>query len=42
MGRFNMGSTIILLFEPGRVVLHTSLQPGSTVRMGEVIGSLVG
>lgn len=42
MGRFNMGSTVIVLFEPGRVVLHSSLQPGSTVRMGQVIGSLAG
>lgn len=40
MGRFNMGSTVILLFEPGRVTLRPSLQPGATVRMGEVIGSV--
>lgn len=42
MGRFNMGSTVILLFEPGRVTLHPSMRPGAAVRMGEVIGSLVG
>jgi len=37
MGRFNMGSTVILLTEPG-CEWSDSLQHGSTVRMGELIG----
>lgn len=42
MGRFNMGSTVVLLFEPGRVEFAASLQAGATVRMGELIGTLTG
>lgn len=37
MGRFNMGSTVILLVEQG-VGWDNSLCEGSTVRMGELIG----
>jgi phosphatidylserine decarboxylase len=40
LGRFNMGSTVILLFAPGAIALSPSLQPLSTVRMGESIGEL--
>ncbi|MCP4286538.1 MAG: phosphatidylserine decarboxylase [Gammaproteobacteria bacterium] len=42
MGRFNMGSTVILLF--GREAVHWShsLQAGAKVRMGEEIGRLEG
>ena len=38
MGRFNMGSTVILLFPPNSIEWHPSLAPGKTVRMGEVLG----
>jgi phosphatidylserine decarboxylase len=38
MGRFNMGSTVILLFGPGRVSWDTSLSPERVVRLGERIG----
>ncbi len=38
MGRFNMGSTVILLFPEGRATWDPALQPGKTVRMGESMG----
>jgi len=38
LGAFEMGSTVILLFEPGRVALASRLAPGERVRVGEVIG----
>jgi phosphatidylserine decarboxylase len=38
MGRFNLGSTVILLFEPGRVRLDETLAPGSKVRLGQRLG----
>lgn len=38
LGAFEMGSTVILLFEPGRVVLSSSVVPGARVRVGEAIG----
>jgi len=38
MGRFNMGSTVILLFEPGRIAWRESLLAGDPVRLGERIG----
>lgn len=40
MGRFNMGSTVILLFPPGRVGWSDQFVAGSTVRVGEAIGHL--
>jgi phosphatidylserine decarboxylase len=40
LGRFNMGSTVILLFPPGAVRIAGHLTPGRTVRMGETLGSL--
>jgi phosphatidylserine decarboxylase len=40
LGRFNMGSTVILLFEPNRVRWHPQLQAGSVVRLGQSIGTL--
>jgi phosphatidylserine decarboxylase len=40
LGRFEMGSTVILLFEPGRVKWDDSLQPESVVRMGKRIGEI--
>lgn len=39
LGRFNMGSTVILLFEPQRVRWLPSLRSGSVVRLGQTIGS---
>ena len=38
MGRFYLGSTVVLLFEPGRVEWFPELGPGSAVRMGQAIG----
>ncbi|HSP18231.1 MAG TPA: archaetidylserine decarboxylase [Myxococcaceae bacterium] len=38
LGRFEMGSTVILLFEPGRVVWDAAMRPGAVVRMGQRIG----
>jgi len=38
MGRFYLGSTVVLLFEPGRIEWLDDLAPGSTVRMGQAIG----
>jgi len=38
LGRFNMGSTVILLFEPNRARWDPRLRAGSTVRLGEAIG----
>jgi phosphatidylserine decarboxylase len=38
LGAFEMGSTVILLFEPGRVALSSALAPGARVRVGEAIG----
>jgi phosphatidylserine decarboxylase len=38
LGRFNMGSTVILLFEPGRVRWHPLLRAGSVVQLGQALG----
>lgn len=38
MGRFYLGSTVVLLFEPGRAAWLEGLKPGDPVRMGEAIG----
>ena len=38
LGAFEMGSTVILVFEPGRAALGASLTPGARVRVGEAIG----
>jgi phosphatidylserine decarboxylase len=40
VGRFNMGSTVILLFEPKRARWLTGLRAGLGVRLGETIGVL--
>jgi phosphatidylserine decarboxylase len=40
MGRFNMGSTVILLFEAGRAQWHAGLKAGAVVRLGQALGSL--
>jgi len=40
LGRFNMGSTVILMFPAGRVRFSEGLLPGVSVRMGERIASI--
>ena len=40
MGRFNMGSTVILIFGPSAVEWSDALKPGAVVRMGQRIGTL--
>jgi phosphatidylserine decarboxylase len=39
MGRFNMGSTIIVLFGNPKVSFDSSILPGAPVKMGEAIGT---
>jgi phosphatidylserine decarboxylase len=38
MGRFYLGSTVVLLFEPGRVEWIEGLKAGDPLRMGQAIG----
>jgi phosphatidylserine decarboxylase len=38
MGRFYLGSTVVLLFEPGRVEWLEHLAAGARLRMGQAIG----
>jgi len=40
MGRFNMGSTVILLFGPGAVHWEPLIKAGATARMGQSLASL--
>lgn len=40
LGRFNMGSTVILLFGPDQAQWSAALTPGGDVHMGREIGSL--
>lgn len=40
LGRFNMGSSVILLFARDRVRWSDGLRPGQAVRMGERIGAV--
>lgn len=42
MGRFYLGSTVVLLFEPGRVAWRDDLAPASPLRMGEALGRRIG
>lgn len=41
IGRFNMGSTVVMLFEPDRIRFDATLGPGTVVRMGQRIGTLL-
>lgn len=41
-GRFNMGSTVILLFEPNQIRWNADLKAGAVVRMGEAIAKING
>ena len=38
IGRFLLGSSVVLAFEPGRVRLDDTLAAGSVLRMGQRIG----
>jgi phosphatidylserine decarboxylase len=40
MGRFNMGSTVILLLPPGRTEWQGELAAGSAIRMGQALAHL--
>lgn len=40
LGRFMLGSTAIVLFGPGMVEWHTQLSAGSTVQLGQQVGTL--
>jgi phosphatidylserine decarboxylase len=40
LGRFNMGSTVIVMLPPDAVEWSSGLTPGSAVRLGERIGTL--
>lgn len=42
MGRFNMGSSVVLLFPPDSVRWDPSLSPDQEVRMGQALGELFG
>jgi phosphatidylserine decarboxylase len=35
MGRFNMGSTVILVLPPGTTQWNAELRTGTTIRMGQ-------
>lgn len=41
LGRFNMGSTAIVIFPPGMVTLNAALEADQPVRMGESIARLI-
>jgi phosphatidylserine decarboxylase len=41
LGRFNLGSTVVLVLSPGRVRWDAALVPGTTVRMGQALGAMV-
>ena len=41
MGRFNMGSTVILLFAPGAASWSAALAPGAPVKMGQQLGEVL-
>jgi phosphatidylserine decarboxylase len=42
LGRFNMGSTVVLLFQRGRMSWENALVPESTVQLGRAIGRAQG
>jgi phosphatidylserine decarboxylase len=42
LGRFRLGSTVIVLFGPGAVRLESNLASGAEVRMGQPLGWLSG
>jgi phosphatidylserine decarboxylase len=42
LGRFNLGSTVVVLFAEGAVAWDASLAPGDPVRMGQALGTRAG
>lgn len=40
MGRFNMGSTVVLLFADKKIEWSTAMQPEVPVKLGEVLGDI--
>jgi phosphatidylserine decarboxylase len=42
LGRFNLGSTLVVLFPNGKATWLPSLEPGQRVRMGQALGHLTG
>ena len=42
MGRFLLGSTVVLLFPPGPLKFDPAWTPGGAIRMGEAMASVVG
>jgi phosphatidylserine decarboxylase len=40
IGRFNMGSTVVLLFAPDRVTLESELCNGASMRLGQRLGEI--
>lgn len=41
MGRFNMGSTVILLFEPNNITWKKGLSANDTILMGEELATII-
>jgi len=41
MGRFNMGSTVILLFGKNRIALDEKIQATAPVQMGQRLGNIL-
>lgn len=41
LGRFNMGSTVVLLFQRGRIAWDSAVVPDRTVQLGRSIGRIV-
>jgi phosphatidylserine decarboxylase len=39
MGRFLLGSTIVMLFRKGTIVFNQAWAPGRPVRLGEAMGN---
>lgn len=42
MGRFYLGSTVVLVFEPGRIEWLDTFKPGDPLRMGQAIAQRLG
>jgi phosphatidylserine decarboxylase len=40
MGRFLLGSTVVLLFPPGPLVFNPAWKPGGAIRMGESMATV--
>ena len=39
MGRFLLGSTVVMLFEKGALQFNNNWQPGQTIKLGEMMGN---